>query len=70
MSDVVKNDVVKKAVYDKLVVKVNKIDTSVWYRERVLVYDTEKVRERERQRERDRDRDTERETERETERDR
>ena len=27
-SDVVKNDVVKKAVYDKLVAKVNNIDTS------------------------------------------
>ena len=28
LSDVVKNDVVKKVVYDKLVVKVNNIDTS------------------------------------------
>ena len=28
MSDVVKNDVVKKTVYDKLVAKVNNIDTS------------------------------------------
>ena len=28
LSDVVKNDVVKKAVYDKLVAKVNSIDTS------------------------------------------
>ena len=28
LSDVVKNDVVKKAVYDKLVEKVNNIDTS------------------------------------------
>ena len=28
LSNVVKNDVVKKAVYDKLVAKVNKIDTS------------------------------------------
>ena len=28
LSDVVKNDVVKKAVYDKLVPKVNNIDTS------------------------------------------
>ena len=28
LSDVVKNDVVKKAVYDKLVTKVNNIDTS------------------------------------------
>ena len=27
-SDVVKNDVVKKAVYDKLLAKVNNIDTS------------------------------------------
>ena len=28
LSDVVKNDVVKKAVYDKLLAKVNNIDTS------------------------------------------
>ena len=28
LSDVVKNDVVKKAAYDKLVAKVNNIDTS------------------------------------------
>ena len=28
LSDVVKNDVVKKTVYDKLVAKVNSIDTS------------------------------------------
>ena len=28
LSEVVKNDVVKKAVYDKLVAKVNNIDTS------------------------------------------
>ena len=28
MSDVVKNDVVKKAAYDKLVAKVNNIDTT------------------------------------------
>ena len=28
LSDVVKNDVIKKAVYDKLVAKVNNIDTS------------------------------------------
>ena len=28
LSDVVKNDVVKKAVYDKLVAKVNNIDTN------------------------------------------
>ena len=30
LSDVVKNDVVKKTVYDKLVAKVNSIDTSVF----------------------------------------
>ena len=30
LSDVVKNDVVKKAVYDKLVAKVNSIDTSAF----------------------------------------
>ena len=29
LSDIVKNDVVKKAVYDKLVAKVNNIDTRV-----------------------------------------
>ena len=28
LSDVVKNDVIKEAVYDKLVAKVNNIDTS------------------------------------------
>ena len=28
LSDVVKNDVIKKSVYDKLVAKVNNIDTS------------------------------------------
>ena len=28
LSDVVKNDVLKKTVYDKLVAKVNNIDTS------------------------------------------
>ena len=28
LSDVVKNDVVKKAVYDKLIPKVNSVDTS------------------------------------------
>ena len=30
LSDVVKNDVVKKTVYDKLVAKVNSIDTSIF----------------------------------------
>ena len=30
LSDVVKNDVVKKTVNDKLVIKVNNIDTSVF----------------------------------------
>ena len=30
LSDVVKNDVVKKTVYDKLVAKVNSIDTSAF----------------------------------------
>ena len=30
LSDVVKNDVVKKAVYDKLAAKVNNIDTSTF----------------------------------------
>ena len=32
LSNVVKNDVVKKTVYDKLVTKVNSIDTSVCFR--------------------------------------
>ena len=31
LSDVVKNDVVKKDVYDKLVTRVNKIDTSRFF---------------------------------------
>ena len=31
LSDVVKNDVVKKTVYDKLVAKVNSIDTSEFF---------------------------------------
>ena len=31
LSDVVKNDVVKKAVYDKLVTKVNNIDTNDFF---------------------------------------
>ena len=31
LSDVVKNDVVKKTVYDKLVAKVNSIDTSRFF---------------------------------------
>ena len=30
LSDVVKNDIVKKYIYDKLVAKVNSIDTSVF----------------------------------------
>ena len=30
MSDIVKNEVIKKTVYDKLVTKVNNIDTSVF----------------------------------------
>ena len=38
LSDVVKNDVVKKDVYDKLVAKVNNINTSGF----VLKYDTDK----------------------------
>ena len=31
LSDVVKNDVVKKTIYDKLVTKVNSIDTSRFF---------------------------------------
>ena len=31
LSDLVKNDVVKKTVYDKLVAKVNSIDTSGFF---------------------------------------
>ena len=33
LSDAVKNDVVKKAVYNKLVAKVNNIDTTVFFLE-------------------------------------
>ena len=40
LSDVVKNDVVKKTVYDKLVAKVNSIDTSVFVLK--TKYDTDK----------------------------
>ena len=41
LSDVVKNDVVKKAVYNKLVEKVNNIDTSGFLRK--TKYDTDKA---------------------------
>ena len=40
LSDVVKNDVVKKTVYDKLVAKVNNIDTSAFLLR--TKYDTDK----------------------------
>ena len=40
LSDVVKNDVVKKTVYDKLVAKVNNIDTSGFVLK--TKYDTDK----------------------------
>ena len=40
LSDVVKNDVVKKTVYDKLVAKVNSIDTSAFLLR--TKYDTDK----------------------------
>ena len=40
LSDVVKNDVVKKAVYDKLVGQVNSIDTSTFVLK--TKYDTDK----------------------------
>ena len=40
LSDVVKNDVVKKTVYDKLVAKVNNIDTSGFVLK--ATYDTDK----------------------------
>ena len=40
LSDVVKNDVVKKTVYDKLVAKVNSIDTSAFVLK--TKYDTDK----------------------------
>ena len=40
LSDVVKNDVVKKSVYDKLVAKVNNIDTSGFVLK--TKYDTDK----------------------------
>ena len=39
-SDVVRNDVVKKAVFDKLVAKVNSIDTSRFFKK--TNYDTDK----------------------------
>ena len=42
LSDVVKNDVVKKTVYDKLVAKVNSIDTSGFVLKNN--YDTDKMR--------------------------
>ena len=41
LSDVVKNDVVKKAVYDKLFAKVNNIDTSEFVLK--TKYDTDKI---------------------------
>ena len=41
LSDVVKNDVVKKDVYDKLVTKVNNIDTSRFVLK--TNYDTDKL---------------------------
>ena len=40
LSDVVKNDVVKRSVYDKLVAKVNSIDTSGFVLK--TKYDTDK----------------------------
>ena len=41
LSDVVKNDVVKKAVYDKLAAKVNNIDTTDFVLK--TKYDTDKT---------------------------
>ena len=41
LSDAVKNDVVKKTVYDKLVAKVNSIDTSAFVLK--TKYDTDKI---------------------------
>ena len=41
LSETVKNDVVKKTVYDKLVAKVNSIDTSVFVLK--TKYDTDKT---------------------------
>ena len=41
LSDIVKNDVVKKTVYDKLVAKVNSIDTSAFVLK--TRYDTDKT---------------------------
>ena len=38
LSDVLKNDVVKKVIYDKLVAKVNSVDTRAF-----LKYDTNKI---------------------------
>ena len=42
LSDVVKNDVLKKAVYDKLVAKVNNIDTSAFVLK--TTYQTDKAK--------------------------
>ena len=41
LSDVVKNDAVKKVVYDKLVAKVNNIDTSTFVLK--TIYQTDKT---------------------------
>ena len=41
LSDVVKNDVVDKTVYDKLIAKVNKIDVSMFIL--ITKYDTDKT---------------------------
>ena len=41
MSDVVKNDVVKKTVYNKLAAKINKIDTSAFVLK--IIYQTDKT---------------------------
>ena len=41
LSDVVKNDVIKKTVYDKLAAKVNNIDTSTFVLK--ITYQTEKT---------------------------
>ena len=37
LSDIVKNDVVKKTVYDKLVSKVNSIDTSAFFKKLSMI---------------------------------
>ena len=36
LSDVVKNDIIKKTVYDKLIAKANSIDTSRFFKKLIM----------------------------------